>query len=83
LPYFNLGNQELRAQRPAKAAELYRQAISIDPSLAQAHLYLARSYIFLGEYERALAAVRYGLKFRPDDRTGQQMLADLTRVTGG
>lgn len=80
LPYFNLGNQQLRAQHPAEAAELYRQAVSIDPSLAQAHLYLARSYIFLGEYDRALAAVKYGLKFRPDDVVGQQMLADLSRA---
>ncbi|HEV2130549.1 MAG TPA: tetratricopeptide repeat protein, partial [Longimicrobiaceae bacterium] len=83
IPHFNLGNIYLRQQQPAEAAEHYREAARLNPGLAQAHFNLARAYIFLGEYPRALTAVRRGLTFAPSDPTAQQMLRDLEQTLAG
>lgn len=77
LAFVNLGNGMLRRRDPAAAIDHYRRAVAIGPSLAQVHFYLARAYILTGEYHRAFAAVRHGLKFDTTDPTARQMLVDL------
>jgi tetratricopeptide (TPR) repeat protein len=83
LAYLNLGNTFYRQRQPEQAIGFYKRAADLDPGLAPAHFYLARAYILVGEYAKALAAVRTGLRFEANDATAQQMLRDLEATLAG
>lgn len=64
--YYNQkGIDELRGNSPAKAAEYFLRAISIDPSKKHYHNNLAAAYMRLGEYPKAEECLKNSLKLDP------------------
>ena len=82
LAYFNLANAYLRAGDASSAIPLYAKVVELDPSVALAHFYLARAYIMTQQYEQALAQVRDGLEFAPEDELGKALRTDLEQAVG-
>lgn len=80
LALVNLANTYLRRGQVAEAIPYYRQAIAADPGIPLAHFNLARALVAAGDLRAALAEVRWGLEFAPEDAEGQQMVAELERA---
>ncbi len=61
--YYNQkGMDELRGNSPARAAEYFKQAISIDPDRKHYYNNLAAAYIRMGEYAKAEEQLMISLK---------------------
>jgi tetratricopeptide (TPR) repeat protein len=58
-----------------KAAEIARRAISLDPSLAEAHSALAHAYFNLWMWREAVAEFQTALSLDPDSATTLQLFA--------
>ena len=72
--YFERGGELYRDDRDAEAAEAFRQAVSLDPGMAEAHYRLGLVLASLGEdegaeeaFERAARAFRRVISRRPKD----------------
>lgn len=71
---FERGNDLARKDRDAEAAQIYLQALDLDPDFAEAHLKLALTYIVLGkkkeseeEYKKAAEAYEKHVRRNPKD----------------
>ena len=60
---------------PEKAADLYREAIKLNPSNAPAHVGLARVLLDLGSFNDALDAIDAARQARPNMRARAQRLS--------
>ncbi len=58
--------ESLALEEKAKAAELYKKAISLRPGYAEAQVALARVLADLGNFDEALEAIANARKLRPD-----------------
>src|SRR5687767_7243225 len=59
----------------ARAIELERRALTIDPELADAHTWLGVSFLNLGRTDDAIAAIRDAIRLEPDNGQAHQALA--------
>jgi tetratricopeptide (TPR) repeat protein len=84
LAHFNLGNSYYRQQNRSAAEQAYKRAIELDFSLAPAHFNLARVYLFAEKRAQALAAIRAGLIFDPQNQEARNAANELeSERTGG
>jgi len=58
-----------------KAIDLERRALSLDPELADAHLWLGSALLSLGEVDAAITSVREAVRLEPDNGQAHQGLA--------
>jgi len=76
--YLNLlAGTFLDAQQPAKAEELYRQSLAIDPNQAVLHLGLARSLVALSRYEEAFKHAENAISREPANIEACLSAADI------
>ncbi|MEO6213265.1 MAG: protein kinase [Vicinamibacterales bacterium] len=66
-----------------KAIELERRALSIDPELADAHMWLGSALLGLGDVEASIAAIREAIRLEPDNGQAHQGLARALWVGKG
>ncbi|MGB9093073.1 MAG: tetratricopeptide repeat protein, partial [Gallionella sp.] len=64
--YYNTGLQFLNAGKPEDAATYFRNALAIEPNLAEAHFNLGNALKGLGQNEDAAASYRRAIEIRPD-----------------
>jgi Tfp pilus assembly protein PilF len=64
----------LRRGSVQPAIESVRQALAIDPGLAEAYFVLGRAYGTIGQMDSAAAAIRRGLEFDPQNAAGRSLL---------
>ena len=69
LEYYNLGNGYLDLAQYSRAAELYQDALRLDPTLSKAKYNLALALTQGGEYEQAEHALSALLEEDPDNTT--------------
>jgi serine/threonine protein kinase/Tfp pilus assembly protein PilF len=66
-----------------KAIELERRALSIDPELADAHMWLGSALLALGKSDEAIASIREAIRLEPDNGQAHQGLARALWVGKG
>jgi tetratricopeptide (TPR) repeat protein len=81
-PLFSRAMEEQRARRFPEAADLYRAALKLDPSLFEAHYNLAQVLAEAGNTAGALAACESALALRPDSADGRYNFALLLKESG-
>ena len=59
----------------AKAIDLERRALAIDPEVADAHMWLGASLLNQGKVDEAITELRYALRLEPDNGQAHQGLA--------
>ena len=57
------------------AIEIERRALSIEPDLADAHMWLGAALLNLGRTDEAMAAIREAIRLEPDNGQAHQALA--------
>ena len=57
-----------------KGVEMERRAISIDPDLADAHVWLGSALLNLGQVDEAIASIKEGLRLEPENGQAHQAL---------
>jgi Tfp pilus assembly protein PilF len=77
----NLGHLLLRRQQFSEAADHYEQALTVKPSLAEAHVGLARALIALNQPQQAESELHEALRLKPNLKTAQETLAKLRQPT--
>lgn len=82
IAYFNLGNALIREQRLEEAVTAYRKATELEVSLAPAHFNLARALLLQGQKAPALAAIKSGLIFDPNQPDASATAAQLEAELG-
>lgn len=70
--HFNLAAKMLRAEQWEKGAEHLRQALALDPGLAEAHNYLAQAYLALGRRADAIAEYEAYVAAAPEAHDAEQ-----------
>jgi len=65
--WFLDGHQALSANNYDKALECYRIAVTLDPSFANAYLFLGKMYMKKAMEDEAFTAYKRALSLRPDD----------------
>ena len=58
-----------------EAIEIERRALSIDPDLADAHMWLGAALLSLGRTDEAMVAIREAIRLEPDNGQAHQALA--------
>ena len=76
--HFNLGVVLTAAERPAEAAQAYRQALKLRPNYSDAHRGLVSALEDLDDDEDAANAVRAWLQACPDDPLAQHTAASYS-----
>ena len=66
-----------------EAVEIERRALSIDPQLADAHMWLGSSLLALGRVDEAVAEIREALRLDPENGQAYQSLARACWVGKG
>ncbi|MDA8019065.1 MAG: tetratricopeptide repeat protein [Thermoanaerobaculia bacterium] len=79
---FNEGVQFHGAGNMDQAAERFREALEIDPSVAEPYLGLADIALAAGKPEEGLASIEVYLERKPDDPAGQRMAYEIYRALG-
>lgn len=64
-----------RTGLPKQAAQIFEQALELDPDYADAHYGLGHAYFDLGQWDKAMQSLRALLKVKPGDREGRELLA--------
>jgi non-specific serine/threonine protein kinase len=59
----------------SQAMEMEQRALSIDPELADAHVWLGTALLGLGDTDKAIAEIREALRLEPDNGQAHQALA--------
>ncbi len=67
IKYFNKGVHLQRDKNYVEAAQCYRQALQIDPSMAEAHTAIGNCLLSAGMYEDALGELESASRLRPRD----------------
>ena len=76
--YLNLlAGTLLDAEQPAKAEEVYRQSLAIEPDQAVLQLGLARSLVAMSRFEEALAHAEKAISGQPKELDGYVLAADI------
>ncbi len=82
--HFNLGLVCMARERPAEAAEAFRDALTQQPDMAEAIINLGTAMMAMGRLEEAEAAYRQALAMRPDSAMAHgnlgKVLQDLGRL---
>lgn len=65
--YFYMGYRAYQARKYASAAKYYRDAVTINPQLVKGYVWLAKSYIAVGDLASAADAVKQSLQLSPRD----------------
>ena len=60
----------------------YEQAVELEPSIALAHFYLARTYLKLQLGKKALASVERAVVLDPSYESARLMRQDLRQILG-
>ncbi|HEV8342660.1 MAG TPA: tetratricopeptide repeat protein [Candidatus Binatia bacterium] len=79
--WFDLGC-ELEKDSPEEARRAYHQALSLDPSMTEAHINLGRLYHQAGDFEKAEAHYRAAIARAPDDALAHFNLGVLLEERG-
>ncbi len=79
---FNEGVAAFNAKDMATAAEKFKQATDLDPSIQQGYAALAEAYMDLGKWNEALAAIDRFLEQAPGDKRGLQDRYDILKEMG-
>ena len=66
-----------------RAIDLTRRALTIDPQLAEAHMYLGAALLNLGKTDEAIPEIREALRLEPDNGQARQALARALWVGKG
>jgi predicted Zn-dependent protease len=82
MPWFNMGNVYLRANRYVDAIDAYQRAVEFAPGLAAAHFNLARALIAADRLDEAGDALRAGLEFEPGNEAARQTIARIDSIAG-
>lgn len=72
---FNQGKYE-------EAAPLFSKAIEADPKHGKAHLYLGRSYVNLGQWQKALPPLRTAYRISPKETKGEALEVLMDALLG-
>jgi predicted Zn-dependent protease len=78
----NLGMALAMGGHEADAVAPLEKAISLNPSLLPAHLFLGSSYLALGEAQKAIPPLERAVKGAPKDIERRRLLAQAYAVTG-
>ena len=78
----NLGMALAMGGREAEAVEPLERAISLDPDLAPAHLFLGSSYLAMGQPQKAVAPLERAGRMRPSDLEPPRLLASAYAALG-
>ncbi|MEM9554184.1 MAG: tetratricopeptide repeat protein [Acidobacteriota bacterium] len=79
---YNAGVEAHQAQDFASAKERFREAITIDPTLPQAHLGLADVLLQMEEYEAAIEEIETFRELAPEEEAGARMAYEIYRRAG-
>jgi len=80
---YNLGKfYETTGKPPDESVALYRRAVSINPTYADAHYNLARLLVQQDKLIEAISHYREALKFRPNDTEAHNNLGQLLATNG-
>ncbi|HEV7672280.1 MAG TPA: tetratricopeptide repeat protein [Thermoanaerobaculia bacterium] len=79
---FNDGVAAFNAKDMGLAAEKFRQATDLDPTIAPAYAALGEAYMDLGKQSEALAAIDRFLELSPGDKRGLQDRYDIVKELG-
>jgi tetratricopeptide (TPR) repeat protein len=66
-----------------KAIDIERRALSIDPELADAHMWLGMALVNLGRVDEGIASIREAIRLEPDNGQAHQALARALWVGQG
>src|SRR5580698_11146526 len=77
LAYLNSGDKYFKAAKYQEAVIEFRNALQIDPRLANAHQKLAMAYLKLGNSEAAYRELRETVGLDPKNRDAQLEMASL------
>ena len=72
--YFNEGNKLRDAKSYAKAIESYTKAISLKPTLPNAHLNIGYCHYLVNQYQSALPAFQQAVRVNPGDHSAHYWL---------
>jgi Flp pilus assembly protein TadD len=73
--YLNLGVMHAQAERFARAAELFEEAVQIDPAFPQAQYSLGVAYFNAQRYDKAALSLTRALEQQPRNADARRMLA--------
>ena len=79
---FNEGVAAFNAKDMGLASEKFRQAVELDPTIAQAHAALGEAYMDLAKWNEALASIDKFLELSPGDKRGLQDRYDILKALG-
>lgn len=79
---FNEGVAAFNAKDMGLAAEKFRQAVELDPTIVQAHAALGEAYMDLAKWPEALVAIDKFLELSPGDKRGLQDRYDILKELG-
>lgn len=65
--YFAAGVQSTKARQYPEAIDAYRQALTLNPDLAEAHHELAFAFYKVGKFKESIASSQQAIKLRPRD----------------
>jgi tetratricopeptide (TPR) repeat protein len=83
LAYVELGKVVLQQGELARAEHLFRQCLALDPKIADAHYYLATTYLRLGAPQTARRVLEEAVRRFPRRRAIRQLLVAVDRELAG
>jgi len=66
----------------AEAASYFAKAVASDPNHGKAHLYLGRSYVNLGQWQKALPPLRTAYRIAPEETRGEVLNVLMDALLG-
>lgn len=80
--FYNLGLAHRGLNQLSMAVSAYREALRLDPQMAEAHLNLANVYVDMGNYQQAIICYKAVLELDPDSQRAQDGLAHAEHASG-
>ncbi len=75
---YNRGYHFAKDENWAAAADAYREAVQLDPTMGEAHVSLGLALLRGQNYEQALPELETGSKMKPDDKNVWMMLGEAS-----
>lgn len=66
-----------------QAAEIFQQAVKLDPAFADAHFALGHAYFDMGEWQKAADSFQRALELNPNDTEAQQRMDYARQMLAG
>ncbi|MGD2272493.1 MAG: tetratricopeptide repeat protein [Desulfobacterales bacterium] len=80
--YYNLGKAYYMKKAYSRAEEYFLKALDVEPRYVEPLVELGRTYLALGRYSEANAALRSAVEQIPGHARGHFYLAEVQRITG-